>query len=352
LIVRKLDGSVETAGGKVIYFSLERFQREICQGGHCFLCGASPGSVEFNDEHILPNWLLSEFGLFRRTIGLPNDRPYKYGRYKVPCCVSCNTRLGRELEDPISRLFRGGFSAVAEHVEKRGTQLLYSWLSLVFLKSHLKDETLPYHLDARDGTERIAHLYDWAEFHHAHSVARAFLSGCSVDPTAVGSLLIANTETAEHYEHFDYVDLFAPQAVLLRFRDIGLVAVLDDGCGCTSYLQRMLRKLGAPISPVQLRELLAHFAYTNLKLAERPRFLTDFTKVPCEIRGVIPKQVDIADHEPPEYGRILYRCVKEFLDHMVDDNMEVVREEVKAGIRSWLFDKNGDFNRHSFEPIP
>ncbi len=44
----------------------------ICLGRCCFICGAQPGSKVFNDEHVIPEWVLRKFNLFNRTITLPN----------------------------------------------------------------------------------------------------------------------------------------------------------------------------------------------------------------------------------------------------------------------------------------
>jgi hypothetical protein len=64
--------SVLDESGKVILFSEERFVRDIALGDCCFICGAAPGQVEFNDEHVLPEWLLRRYDLFSRRITLPN----------------------------------------------------------------------------------------------------------------------------------------------------------------------------------------------------------------------------------------------------------------------------------------
>jgi hypothetical protein len=66
------DGSILDETGKVVYFSQERFVRDICLGDCCFVCGANPANVPFNDEHVIPNWLLRRYNLFARAITLPN----------------------------------------------------------------------------------------------------------------------------------------------------------------------------------------------------------------------------------------------------------------------------------------
>jgi hypothetical protein len=41
MFIQTSDGSIEDIDGKIIYFSLNRFIRDICQGNCCFICGTS-----------------------------------------------------------------------------------------------------------------------------------------------------------------------------------------------------------------------------------------------------------------------------------------------------------------------
>ena len=108
---RTEDGSVVDDTGKVIYFSLERFVRDIGLGDCCFICGASPSDVPFNNEHVIAEWVLRRFGLFDRSLTLPNGTSMRYDRYTVPCCVVCNGLMGRVIEQPTSALTGGGPSS-------------------------------------------------------------------------------------------------------------------------------------------------------------------------------------------------------------------------------------------------
>jgi hypothetical protein len=90
---RQADDTVIDEDGKVVYFGLERFVRDICLGDCCFVCGAQPGTVPFNDEHVIPKWLLRRYDLFKSKINLPNGTTPRYDRYTVPCCDVPNERL-------------------------------------------------------------------------------------------------------------------------------------------------------------------------------------------------------------------------------------------------------------------
>jgi hypothetical protein len=82
------DGSIIDRAGKVIFFSAQRFVDDICLGNCCFICGARPEEKPFNNEHILPEWLLRRYDLFTKTIMLPNDRMVRYDRCRrAPRCA-------------------------------------------------------------------------------------------------------------------------------------------------------------------------------------------------------------------------------------------------------------------------
>jgi hypothetical protein len=167
------DGSIEDESGRVIFFSAKRFMDDICLGDCCFICGAKPGSKPFNDEHILPEWILRHYNLFARTISLPNGVLARYDRYTIPCCVDCNDLMGRDIETPISNALHRGPEPFAEFIQEAGLNV-FVWMGLIFLKTHLKDRKYRVHLDQRMGDDKIADQYDWEDLHHLHSIVRCF----------------------------------------------------------------------------------------------------------------------------------------------------------------------------------
>jgi len=158
---RTKDGSIEDHAGKVLFFTKERFVTDICLGRCCFICGAEPGSKPFNDEHVIPEWVLRKFGLFDRAIGLPNGTTVKYGQYKVPCCAECNALMGREIEERISRVVNAEPEAVQKHIAAGNGLEFFVWLGLIFLKTHLKDRDFRIDRDLREPDDKIGDLYDW-----------------------------------------------------------------------------------------------------------------------------------------------------------------------------------------------
>jgi hypothetical protein len=202
------DGSVIDKDGKVVFFSTERFITDICLGDCCFICGAAPHERQFNNEHVLPEWLLRRYDLFAKTITLPNEGTIRYDRYTVPCCAECNSLMGEVVEKPISEVVRGGVDAINEFVSKGNLLKMFVWMGLIFLKTHLKDRTLRFHQDTRKGSEPIAEEYEWEYLHHIHSVVRCFYTGCIVEIEAIGSFLGIPIKAQASLEQFDYGDLY------------------------------------------------------------------------------------------------------------------------------------------------
>lgn len=166
------DGSIISQSDKIVFCSVARFRKNICEGDCCFICGAHRSETIFNDEHVIPEWALREFDLFSKKITLPNGNTYRYDRYKIPCCQECNSMLGEKVEQPVSSLLKGGIEDVSKHLQEKGPWLFFIWLSLIFLKTHLRDWSFRWHLDERQGDFPISEAYDCEELHHIHCIAR------------------------------------------------------------------------------------------------------------------------------------------------------------------------------------
>jgi hypothetical protein len=124
------DGSVHAPDGRLLYCSAERFVTNVCEGHHCFICDRTEREVVFNREHVLPNWLLRQYGLHAESVTLPNEELHGYGTYTIPCCVACNKRLSEHFEIPISEAFAGGLPSLKALIEHEGPERLFYWMAL------------------------------------------------------------------------------------------------------------------------------------------------------------------------------------------------------------------------------
>jgi len=333
--------------GRVVFISAERFEKDICIAGGCFMCGAALGSVPFNDEHVIPQWVLRRFDLFNKKITLPNERTIPYSQYKLPCCKTCNSDLGRLIETEISEAFSGGRAGLGAYVESKGTKLLFLWMGLLFLKAHLKDQQLRFHADVRKGTERIGELYDWRELHHLHALVRAPYTQARISPEAFGSLLILPMNGADN--EFDYGDLYIPQVNYVQLGDVAVLAVMNDSHAALSKLYDWIERLTGRLSNVQLRELSVHFATVNLALKERPRFATiaDAAKEQVEIVAFRPPYVELGDIDYEQRGQLMLHALGPRLSRLRVPRLtpEQIMEGIESGKVTFLFDEDGKFSQ-------
>lgn len=346
------DGSVLDESGRVLYFSVDRFIKDICEGDCCFICGAERASKEFNDEHVLPKWILKRFDLFKQHIGLPNDSDFRYDKYTIPCCKDCNDLMGLQIETPISTIVKAGHAAVVEHLKEEGPWLFFVWFNLLFIKTHLKDKSLRLHLDKRKPAGNIADHYTWEELHHIHCIARSFYTGAGLAPSVLGSMFALSMKTIECLEVFDYRDYYEAKTLLIRVGETAFVVVLKDSCAVWNIMSGFLGKITGPLSPIQVREVTARAASVYLHLSELPRFSSSFTNATGEyvIEAEHSENVAMDDIDPLVYGRLLDHSCGEIVDALGFENSESIRELLRAGKWGFLFDESGNFDERSMQP--
>jgi hypothetical protein len=346
------DGSVVRGDGHIIHFSLKRFRRDIVKGDCCFLCGAAPGTKPFNDEHVIPDWLLREFDLHDKSVTLPNGATYRYSKYRIPCCTSCNSTLGEKVEAPISAIIKGGYHHVIEHVLKEGPWQLFAWLNLIFFKTHLKDRSLRYSLDARKGEEKIGDQYDWATMHHIHCVVRAYYTGAKIDPRIMGSVFVLAAKQGPRFREFDYADLFSSKVSFIQLRGVAMFCVLDDAYGTYSLMKdALISKITGPMSTIQLHEIMARIAFASSLVAPHPRFFTDVLEGVPHISVELPEHVVPAKSDPARLGALMYHLCGELLETYAGNNKEFVTENLREGRWTFVFDANGRFVADSMDEI-
>jgi hypothetical protein len=336
------EGSLLDLNRKVRHFGEAAFIAIAQNPSRCFLCGIDASAAQFNDEHVIPDWLLRRFALHRRTITLPNCTTLPYGQYKLRCCQTCNSLLGQEVEERISALLGDNIADFASGLSQTSNCLLYQWLCLLFIKTHLKDRDLRADRDRRSPSPQLSTLYEWRRLHHIHSVARAAVSGVSIDPAVQGTILVFEMNTSD--EPFDYGDIYDHSTVVLRVGRIGVVAVLND-CGATGLiLDEFLSGIDAPLVDIQLREIAARAAYGNELLVSRPTFRTELHAE----RDLLMK----CNHpETPQYGEADKLALGALLDHSCADrirqsltpNKEEMLSRLSKGELTFLYDDAGDF---------
>lgn len=338
------DGTVTEIGGRTIFFSFQRFRDAICKQGHCFVCGAPPHRG-FNDEHIFPNWVLRHCNMHNETLTLPNGVRVKYGTYKIPCCEECNGLLGTVYEVPISKAVCAGYDSLISYIEAGGGDHIRAWLSLIFLKVHLRDFQNRVFLDQRRDLGVIGNDYDLSELHHIHAVARAATAGIEIDRDVFGTLLVIQVNPAEKQVAFDYCDNLFGRSLLVQIHDIALIYVLDD-CGATSgMLSDQISRIPKRVSQIQLREIYARHLAANIHIKESPTFGTEFVgpNGRPRIKVELPK-FDIHEYQPSVFGRMLVGALGNLAASVTVDGKigEAALDIIETGRVSFLFNEKGE----------
>jgi hypothetical protein len=340
--IQTSDGTLLNQKGEVIYFPLASFQSNIVDGDNCFMCGAARGTKAFNDEHIIPNWLLRRHDLHNQTITLPNDTTIRYGQYVTPCCQECNSMLGIEVEIPVSELINQGYEKVAEYIAANGPKLFFVWLSLIFFKVHLKDMQLRLHRNLKEPDTKIGDAYFWSTMHHIHCVARSPYTKAEFDNQVIGSMLILPASTHSTINTFDYGDSFIGKGIYLKTNDVAFIAILDDSGAALGGFNLDFKRITGALSPLQLREFLARLSHNNYSLLDRPVYKSHIKSGKYSIVTTLPESIEF-DYDWDLLGELLYSTCGTLLEkHNIPDK-ELVLESLREGKRTFLFNADGKF---------
>jgi hypothetical protein len=107
-------------------------------------------------------------------------------------------------------------NAVCEEISAKGNFLLYMWMALIFLKTHLRDRKFKMERDLRAPAGTISDLYECEDLHHLHCVVRSVYTGARIMPGVTGSFLILPYLEEGSLEPFDYGDLYPAQCLFVR----------------------------------------------------------------------------------------------------------------------------------------
>jgi len=340
---RHADDTVVDATGKIIYFGLQRFLNDICSGDCCFICGAKPNERQFNNEHIFPEWLLRRLDLFDKAITLPNKATVRYDRFTVPCCAGCNSLMGDEVETPVSQAVGAGFDGLVKLLEDHPL-VIAVWMRLIFIKTHMKDRTMRFHLDARKGQQKIGDLYPWELLHYTHTFARCFYTGCEVRPDNFGGTLVLPVKPTFSADRFDFADNFIGQTMLLRLDDVALLTVFDDCGGVIGLMERQLQRITGPVSELQLRELFVEMTWLNMHLKDRPALNIEIDPVieTCRLTSDLPPKLELIELDYGLRGRLYEHCLGDLFSRD-----EETMAAIKAGKFTMLFDRDAKFIDHA-----
>lgn len=341
---------VDIISGKIVFFSIESFiETFIKHDHHCIVCGRSKTDEIFNEEHIIPNWVLKHYKIHNRSITLPNGTPFTYGQYTIDLCVDCNQLMSKELETPISALFKGDIS-LNQFSESHGLQKIHIWINFIFIKLHIKDLQLRYHRDLRKPDKKIADYYEMDKLHHIHCLSRSIFTGIEVNNDVWGSIYFGNAAVEESYwESFDFIAFYQTRSVLFRFKDKFLISNLNDSGAVFTRLKNA-GYLDSPylFTPMQIRELFAHFSFSNEVLLNRPIYATMF---PQNKRPTTIAKYQIMNSTPGWHWDTSENSLIYELKLLFWKNLGIPDKVSNKGLASFLFDSDENYFNHFEETV-
>jgi hypothetical protein len=244
-------------------------------------------------------------------------------------------------------MFSGGFDSLVDYVEKEGYLKVYLWMALLFIKTHVKDQSLRMQLDRRVKYSSIAEAvgYQWENFHHVYCLSRVPYTQVSLDQYCVGSFFFVPVESIDPEKEFDYMDISYANTVGVIIGGIGIIAVFGDAGAVYNQIEpTVINKLGNSVTSMQFRELVAHFACCSLHIKNSPKHSTlmdtSGAQPPSMICQLLDSKPEFETYNALVFGGLMDMLIGELLDGKVA--VLDFREKLKAGQLSLLFDSSGE----------
>ena len=351
--MKVVNGNIIDENGKVIFFSKENFSSYICKGNSCFICGDERETKAFNDEHVIPRWLLKKFKLFESSITLPNGRTFKYGKYKISCCKDCNSLLGTSLEKIVSEGFDGDVKS-SHAFFNENQDIIFQWICLLYIKTHLRDRSFISDFKKKD---KISDQYEWVKLHHTYCIARRVYSGVTIDENVYGSMFFFECDTSNLSEPFDYIDLYGTGSVLVKLRDFIIICIIDDSKLVSRIVDEYLKKITGKLNDIQLRELFARITEKNTRIMDKPKYVTsgNLQKRKVHISAIVEREIRIANYNKRYFGEMMYHLIQNHLyTPETEESKKTIRNlvrRIKKGEWTFLFDEKEVFIDNCDSPI-
>lgn len=345
---READGTLRATDGRLVSEPTRVWAERIRRGGNCFVCGALEGTRVFNNEHVLPEWILRKYNLFKETITLPNGTTHRYDTYTIPCCASCNALLGQEIEKPVSQLIHQGYTAVIQYIEANGPFLFAVWMALVYFKTHYKDLTLRANRDRRIGEGFLGDRHRWERLQHAYALAVSPYTRAKIRRETIGSFLTHPTWYFEGNSPFDYLDASPASTVMVRFGEFSFFHNLSDAGALDGFIREHAQRITGPISEIQARELAVRIGYGERLLINPPTHYIELDPADPEtvlISSWVDPRPYFREFNRQEFGQILEPNLAPFLDRAVykETRNHELTKWVREGKISFIYDDYGDF---------
>jgi hypothetical protein len=128
---------------------------------------------------------------------------------------------------------------------------------------------------------------------------------------------------------------------------VAIVTVFNDSTAVTGHLLRLLEKVGGPLSPLQLREIMVEAACCNLHLKERPQYasLVDLRAQTNKVVAALPEKPEWHPVDLKLRGKLMEQSLRthpgsSFVGYASTEDFLV---KVREGLQTFLYDDDGNF---------
>jgi hypothetical protein len=349
-LIHKETGTVIHADDRrILHYGFDDFVECIVKGDDCFVCGAENGSKSFNNEHVIPKWIMKHYCRPDGFIVLPNGTTIKHIHYTVGCCQDCNNELSEMFEKPVSELLKQGYDFVWNALAKDDTLYvkLFQWVCLLFFKTHLKDSYLFSERDRRLTSGSIADTYCWHPLYHIHSIIRKHHTGAILTEGVQGTILVFEALDEGPDEQFDYLDNLNSQIVMVKVGQVVIFSVLNDSRFCLAGYKTFLSKISGSLNIVQIRELFARLRYLNDNIKKRPRFHSLFKDNQFIIGAKLPKKIEFLSGKREKSS--LFNFMRFYIGDLISPDLperDKYLQDLEEGRAQFIFDENYNFFQH------
>lgn len=335
------NGNIISDEGKILFFSIDEFCRKFGKNDCCFICGKPENDEEFNDEHIIPRWVLKRYNLFNYKITLPNAKSFRYNKYTLRCCKECNSLLGKTVEDVVCSGITDNSDSSISFINAN-YRLVAIWITLIFIKTHFRDKYFSF--DFKNSSV-ISDMYKWETLHHLHCVSRSIYTGVQLNNSVFGSMFVFPCIRTNDGAPFDYIDIYRTYTVCIKLGNICVIYVLNDSGIVKNIFKSKLKAIDGPLNPIQVRELFTRIAYQNTLIVNRPKYYTEVFENPnkLEINSIIEPIIQNNNIDDADFGSFFYEMIRgAFFNEESSEGKRQV-ELIKKGVWTYIYDDNGNF---------